>query len=356
MEKVNRAQAAQILVFMTCLMLVIPYFVPAGTFLSAQQPKEDDWVAYPQHITHLASSSNPQGYSPSQIRTAYNLPSQGGNGTTIAIIDAFDTPDILTYFNTFSHQFGLPDNSTGNLLVHKMAATMQTDSGWSSEAALDVEWAHAIAPNATILLVEARSNYGSDLRSAITYATSQPGVVAVSMSWGTPEFSSENSAYYENYFNKPGIAFFASSGDDGSSVLWPAASASVIAVGGTTLNLNSDGTVISEVAWTNSSGGVSAYVPQPTYQANFGLPYTNRAVPDVSYDGNASTGVATYDGSWWKMGGTSAGAPQWAAIYALGLSATNTNLYQRAKSSYSLYFRDITSGSNGAYNATEGMI
>ena len=144
------------------------------------------------------------------------------------------------------------------------------------------------------------------------------------------------------HFNKPGITFFASSGDDGSSVIWPAVSANVVSVGGTTLNLNADGTVISEIAWGNSSGGISTYVAKPAYQTNFGLTYSNRAVPDVSYNGNPSTGVSVYNGTWWKMGGTSAGAPQWAAIHALGLSATNTNLYNKAKSAYSSYFRDIT--------------
>jgi hypothetical protein len=164
----------------------------------------------------------------------------------------------------------------------------------------------------------------------------------------------EGTSYYENHFNKQGIAFFASSGDDGSTVMWPAASASVVGVGGTTLNLNPDGTVISEVAWSNSSGGVSAYVVRPTYQSNLGPTYPNRAVPDVSYNGNASTGVAVYDGTWHKMGGTSAGAPQWAAIHSLGLSATNNNLYNRAKTAVSTYFRDITTGSNYVNQAVAG--
>ena len=209
---------------------------------------------------------------------------------------------------------------------------------WQLEACLDVEWAHAIAPNATILLVEATSASDSDLLSAVDYATSQPGVVAVSMSWGNNEFSSEPSSSFEDHFNKPGITFFASSGDDGTNVMWPAASANVVSVGGTTLNLNSAGKVISETAWGNSSGGVSNYVAKPIFQTNFGLTYPNRAVPDVSYNGDANTGVSVYNGTWWKVGGTSAGAPQWAAIHALGLSATNTNLYARAKSVYSTYF------------------
>ena len=352
MDKVNRIQATQILVFVTCSMFIIAYSVPDRTLLAAQP--EDDWVAHPMYISPFAGSPTPIGYNVTQIRTAYNLPSSGGAGTTIAIIDAYDTPNILNYFNTFSSQYNLPINSTGNFLVHKMAQSMLTDSGWAMETCLDVEWAHAIAPNATILLVEAVDNSDTALLAAVDYATSQPGVVAVSMSWGGEEFSSETNFSHENHFNKPGITFFASSGDDGSSVMWPAASASVVSVGGTTLTLNPDGTVISETAWSDSSGGVSEYVTRPVYQTSYGLTYPNRTVPDVSYNGNPNTGVPVYNGTWWQVGGTSAGAPQWAAIHALGLSATNTNLYQKAISAYSSYFRDIISGSNEVYSAEHG--
>jgi hypothetical protein len=312
----------------------------------------EEWVAHPLYISPFGGSQTPIGYFPSQIRTAYNLPATGGDGATIAIVDAYDTPNILSYFNTFSNRFGLPNNSTGNFLVHKMSQNMQADSDWALETCLDVEWAHAIAPNAKIILVEAVSPSTSALLSAIDYATNQPGVVAVSMSWGNDEFSFEDK--FDNHFNKPGIAFFASSGDDGKNVIWPAASANVISIGGTTLNLNADGAVLSEVAWRNSSGGISRYLARPIYQTNFGLTYTNRSVPDVSYNGNASTGVAVYNGTWWKIGGTSAGAPQWAAIHALGLSVSNTNLYYRAKLAYSSYFRDINEGANYYTSASTG--
>ena len=308
---------------------------------------EDTWVAHPMYVSPYAGSSSPIGYSPAQMRNAYNLPSNGGNGTTIAIVDAYHTPNLESYFNTFSNQYGLPDNTTGNLIVHSM--TSATNSDWALETCLDVEWAHAIAPQAKILLVEAANEYSSSLLAAIDYATSQPGVVAVSLSWGGPEYFGET--FQDSHFNKAGITFFVASGDDGTNVNWPAASAYVVSVGGTTLNLNPDGSVISETAWKNSSGGVSSYVAKPSFQTSFGLNYTRRAVPDVSYNGNATTGVSVYMGSWYKVGGTSAGAPQWAAIHAIGQSANNTNLYARAKASYSSYLRDITQGSNYKYNA-----
>lgn len=304
------------------------------------------------YISPFPSSSTPQGYSVSQIRTAYNLPSSGGNGTTIAIIDAYHTSNILTCYTGFCSQYGLPDNSTGNFKVYTMPGTIGTDGGWAFETSLDVEWAHAIAPDAKILLVEAVDNSYPALLSAVDYATSQSGVVAVSMSWGDNESSVVTS--YDSHFNKPGITFFASSGDDGSFVNWPAVSTKVVSVGGTTLNLNANGGVVSETAWSGSSGGVSHYVAQPGFQTSFGLSYSNRAVPDVSYDGDPSTGVAVYNGTWWKVGGTSVGAPQWAAIHALGLSVTNANLYARAKTAYSSFFRDITTGSNNVNNANVG--
>ena len=164
-----------------------------------------------------------------------------------------------------------------------------------------------------------------------------------------------NPIYYDSMLNSSyGAVFFASSGDNGAEVNWPASSANVVAVGGTTLNLNSNGTVISETGWSGSGGGISAYETIPAYQTSYGLNTTKRSVPDVSYNANPTTGVAVcYNSAWWRFGGTSAGAPQWAAIHALGLSATNTNLYQKAKLAYSSYFRDITSGSNG-YNTTVG--
>ena len=114
----NRIQVTKIIAFVTCLLFFITFAAPPGTFLAAKP--ETVWEARPMFVSVHAGTSTPYGYSPSQIRTAYNLPSSGGAGTTIAIIDAYDTPDILTYFNTFSDTFGLPNNSTGNFLVHPM--------------------------------------------------------------------------------------------------------------------------------------------------------------------------------------------------------------------------------------------
>jgi len=339
---------ASTFIVLAILILVISF--PGIASTAKATTSDNDWTAQPLFHARPAAARGPDPLSPSQIIAAYNLASiTGGAGTTIAIIDAYDAPNIANDLATFSSNFGLP---AATFVEYKMATTIAVDSGWALEISLDVEWAHAIVPQATILLVEARSNSLSDLLSAVSYATTYPGVKAVSMSWGGSEFSTETS--YDSYFSKPGITFFASSGDSGSGVIWPSSSPNVVAVGGTTLNMVGN-TVTSETAWSGSGGGISYYESKPTYQANYGLTYARRAVPDVSYDADPNTGVLVYDSTpyqvlsgWWVVGGTSVGAPQWAAIQALGLNANNNNFYQDAKSaSYSSYFRDITVGSNG---------
>ena len=285
----------------------------------------------------------PTGFTPTQIRNAYNLPETGGTGT-IAIIDAFDCPTVQSDFITFSQQFGLP---TGNLEVHKMRSSIPVDQSWALEISLDVQWAHAIAPNATILLVEAQDASIGSLLSAVSYATHRSDVVAVSMSWGGAEFSGQTN--YDSYFtSNHGVVFFASTGDNGAGVIWPSTSTNVVAVGGTTLVLNPDGSVASETAWSGSGGGISAYVAEPSYQLTYGVTGVNgkRAVPDVSYNSNPATGFPVYtttpyngQSGWLQVGGTSAAAPQWAAIHSLGLSVSNNNLYQDAKGSWLKIFQ-----------------
>ncbi len=124
--------------------------------------------------------------------------------------------------------------------------------------------AHTIAPEATILLVEAASASTSNLLSAVSYAASQKGVVAVSMSWGTNDFSGEQQ--YDSYFETSSVSFFASAGDTGGVVTWPSASANVISVGGTTLTQTATG--YTETAWSSGGGGASAYEPASTYQSS----------------------------------------------------------------------------------------
>jgi subtilase family serine protease len=323
----------------------------------AKSPIDTFNAAPPVRIHHHAVAG-PSGLSPTQVKAAYNLPSTGGTGT-IAIIDAYDSRTIATDLNTFSKTYELPTCSTTTVTCfekHEMSGTVRQNSSWAIEESLDVEWAHAIAPTAKILLVEANSSAGSDLLSAVNYAESRPGVVAISMSWGGPEFSGE-SAYDQDFTSPNHISFFASAGDSGTGVSWPAVSPNVIGVGGTTLNMKGD-TVVSETAWSGSGGGVSRFEPEPTYQHPLVTTSGNfRATPDVSYDADPNTGYPIYDSTryngeagWWQIGGTSAGAPQWAAISTLGTGVTATKLYQDAAANYKNYFRDIVSGTNGTCN------
>ena len=150
-----------------------------------------------------------------------------------------------------------------------------------------------MAPGANIMLVEASSASDSDLLTAVRYAAAHANVV--SMSWGGSEFSGE-SVYDSAYFEQPGVAFVASSGDNGAPASWPAASPNVLSVGGTSLNLGSGSAWSSETGWSGSGGGPSAYEAQPAYQNGVVTQTaTARATPDVAYDANPSTGFAVYD-------------------------------------------------------------
>ncbi len=304
----------------------------------------------PIHI-FKSDTKLPQGISPDQIKKIYNLPKTGGHGT-IAIIDAYDDKTMESDLAVFDKTFNLSECTTKNgcFEQHLMSAKTSANSGWAGETALDVEWAHAIAPNAKILLVEAKTPSGANLLSAIDYAASRTDVVAISMSWGGDE-TVEEKTLDSHFVSKNNAVFFASSGDDGWGASWPAASPNVVSVGGTSLSFKSDGSLNKETAWSGSGGGVSAYEKQPDFQKNYSIPKANgmRAIPDVSYNADPQSGFSTYSNKkWYVVGGTSGAAPQWAAIQSLGLSASDKNLYSdKLSSSYSKYFRDIISGKNG---------
>ena len=170
-----------------------------------------------------------------------------------------------------------------------------------------------MAPGASILLVEANSNSDTDLLAAVQYAENHANVV--SMSWGGGEFPGET-AYDSEYFDKPGVAFVASSGDAGAPASWPAVSPNVLSVGGTVLTLNADNDWSSEVGWSGSGGGPSAYESQPSYQQGVVTQTsTSRANPDVAYDASPSTGFAIYDS--FPYGGTTSTGSRSAARVAV---------------------------------------
>ncbi|MBI3573574.1 S53 family peptidase [Candidatus Kaiserbacteria bacterium] len=303
----------------------------------------------PIHILG-GTSKTPGGMTPSEIKTIYHLPKTGGTGT-IAIVGAYNDASIEKDLNDFSKQFGLPSCTTANGCFEKHIVTAKTavNNGWALETTLDVEWAHAIAPNANILLVEAQTPSGANLLKAVDYAASRTDVVSVSMSWGGAEFP-EETGLDSHFISKSGAVFFASSGDNGAGASWPAASPNVIGVGGTSITLSQSKAFSKESAWEGSGGGVSAYERAPSFQKDYSIPKASgmRAIPDVAYDADPASGFPIVRGGVWRtVGGTSAGAPQWAAIAVLGNGASNTNFYADKAKSGSGYFRDIASGANG---------
>lgn len=333
----------------------------------------------PHFVIFTSNAATPAGspsappttaFTPAQISHAYGFDtvSNHGAGQTIGIVDAYDDPNAEADLAVFNAQFNLPACTSANGCFRKIYGNGKVppvNSNWSMEIALDVEWAHAMAPNAKIVLVETPTNSLSDLINGAVVAV-RNGASVVSMSWTAGEWSGEINS--DKNFVSNGVTYLAASGDAGTGVAYPAASPDVIGVGGTSLTLASGGAYQSETAWSGSGGGISRYEREPSYQAQFGIannPRGYRGVPDVSYDGNPGTGYAVYDSigvsgyaGWFQVGGTSAGTPQWAALIAIAnslraaarkanLSSTDTKLYAIAKAGLNSNFHAVTQGTNG---------
>lgn len=344
----------------------------------------DDVAVNSTNGLHPLTTAGPTGYTPAQIIQAYgfnqvsfgNGVAGNGAGTTIAIVDAYDDPNIAHDLHQFDLAFGLPDPQLTKVNETGGSAMPAANSIWITEIALDVEWSHAIAPAANILLVEANSASLSDLMTAVNYARQAAGVVVVSMSWGAGEFAQETTI--DSNFTTPaghsGVSFVVASGDGGSPVSYPAASPNVLAVGGTSLYLSPSG-YSSESGWSGSGGGISSIESQPAYQNGVVTQSTTqRTNPDVSYDSDPNTGYPVYDSynngtvaPWGQWGGTSAAAPQWSALIAIAdqgrilngqgsLDGSNQllpDIYQLPSAD----FHDVTTGSslgNPVYSAGPG--
>ena len=319
------------------------------------------------------------GYAPSDISHAYgfDLIPIGGDGTgqTITIIDAYGSPTIQSDLDSFCTEFGIPSTTVN--IIKPYGSPSSVNSTWALESTLDVQWAHAMAPGARINLIITPSNNYTML-SAISYATGAQGAKIISMSWGSTNEYNGIASDYSYYLNDLTTSYVASAGDHGFGVSWPAAASNVLSVGGTRLLYNSaSNTVVSETGWSwthdtqgwwATGGGISKYLTKPAFQ-KYWSGYTNRAVPDVSYNADGYTPVqvwftdpVTGVSGWQQVGGTSAGAPQWAALIACRASLGNANptpvnqqMYYLASNptntQYSNCFRDITSGNNG-YSAS----
>jgi len=346
-------------------------------------------VASPLDGTLADGTASPSAISPSEFEAAYginNIKLDGisgtGAGQTIAIIVADDDPDLVNStasnfdqsdLHLFDEQLGLPDPPSFTKVEQTADGTgPAANTAWAEEASLDVEWTHAVAPQASIVLFEAQSAGAVQLldwgvQSAADYA----GVSVVSMSFGFGEFPGETD--YDSVFQTPaghsGVTFVASTGDQGAPADYPAFSPDVVAVGGTQLNLTGSGAYSSETGYDNSGGGISEFEPKPSFQSGLSQSSSSRLTPDVSIDGDPNTGVDVYDSynggyanKWYKIAGTSLSAPSWAGLIAIAdqgrasdkLSAlTGSQTLSKIYSIPSTDFHDITSGDNG-YSAGPG--
>src|SRR5262245_20123144 len=328
------------------------------------------------------------GLTPAQVRHAYGLDdiANQGDGQTIGIIIPLHNPTIKSDVDVFSATFGLPRCTTadcnwletrfypeGVVPVPDAACSSSCLQLFQLESALDVEWAHAIAPKARIVLVET-SRYVADLLDAGDVAIAS-GASVISISWAVPENgrSKVDRLALNSRFIKPHVAFVAAAGDSGNysclgvaSLCWPATSSYVTGVGGTTLQLNSQGDYSTENAWKGGGGGFSLYEDVPGYQKQSN-PHATRGVPDVAYHADPQSGFVVYDSNpylgstgWQEIGGTSAGAPQWAALMAIAnsvrrkaapskapLTGSNPHLYAIATDpGYASNYHDVTAGNN----------
>jgi subtilase family serine protease len=271
-----------------------------------------------------------------------------GGSRAIAIVDAYHYPTAASDLSVFSNQFGLPQANFQ--VVYANGRQPPVDGNWNVEEALDIEWAHAMAPGAKIYLVEAASSNFSDLLQAVSVANSlvsQAGGGEVSMSWGGSEFSSETS--YDVYFTQSGIVYFASSGDS-PGVIWPSTSRNVVSVGGTSLSRNpANGSFQQELAWQSGGGGPSVYESRPGYQnAISAIVGNQRGTPDIAADADPSTGVWVYAyPAWYIVGGTSVAAPVWAGMVNAANKFYSTSQNELSAVYTSQGTTDITSGSCG---------
>jgi subtilase family serine protease len=289
----------------------------------------------------------------------------------IAVVTAYDYPTAENDLAVFSSTYHLPACTSASGCFRKVYASGKqpaANGGWAQEAALDIEWSHAMAPNARIVLVEAASNSSTDLLPAIDVASSlvspkAAGFGQVSMSWGFSEFAGE--ARWDSHFQTRGVVYFASSGDAGGQRTYPCTSPYAVCVGGTTIHRDSSGNFVSETAWSGSGGGPSPYESRPTFQNSIvSIVGNHRGAPDLSFDADPHSGVIAYDSTpyggvsgWLIFGGTSVSAPSVAGIVNLAAHFYNSSgieLSTMYSNSGTRNFRDIVSGSAGSYTAKPG--
>ena len=309
--------------------------------------------AIPMATAPLASA-----LSPAQLRAAYNLNGASGAGRTVAIVDAYGYPNLERDLGIYRAQYGMPACTTANgclTVIDQNGGTNlpRTNVGWAQEQALDLDAVSAACPDCKIVMVQTKTNSFTNLGQGVITASQRPGVVAISNSYGGGDASD---ATYGTYYNHPGIAVTASTGDNGyQGASYPASSTYVTAVGGTSLKMSGT-TRVSETVWSGAGSGCSTLNTALAAAASFNTGCAKRAMADVSAAADPNTGgLSVYapttarNSSWSQYGGTSESAPIIASVYALaGGGYSNATPYQHPGSLF-----DITSGSNGSCPTTQ---
>ena len=302
-------------------------------------------------------ASAPVGYGPTDLQAAYALPSDdGGDGMTVAIVDAYDDPNAERDLATYREAFGLPACTTANHCFRKVDQSgghsyPTVDEGWSQEISLDLDMVSAVCPNCHILLVEAQSSSQSNLGLAVNTAV-RLGADAVSNSYGGPDASDSS---YGRYYHHAGVAITASAGDSGYGVSYPASSKWVTAVGGTTLRRSTRARRgWTEGVWDNTGSGCSTR-NTTTWQSSSTTGCDGRAVADIAAVADPATGVAVYDSltyegtdGWLTFGGTSASSPIIAAAFALAGNTEDVADGSYVWAHHRGGVNDVMSGSNGS--------
>jgi subtilase family serine protease len=302
----------------------------------------------------LMPFATPSGYGPTDLRSAYALPSTtAGSGQTVAIVDAFNDPHAAADLAVYRSQYGLPACTAASGCFKQVSQTgtstlPKTNAGWATEESLDMDMVSSVCPLCHIILVEATTASNTNLGLAVDEAA-KLGANAISNSYGGSDVSD---ATWGKYYDHPGIAVTASAGDSGYGVSYPASSTYVTGVGGTTLRTASNSRGWTETAWNGTGSGCGAHNAKTSGQGTVTTSCTHKAVADVSAVANPSTGVAVYDSTaysgsvgWQVYGGTSVASPIIASVYALAGVSANDNPSQPYAHASSLF--DVTSGSNG---------
>ncbi len=306
------------------------------------------------------------------------LTNPSGGAKTIVIVDAYDNPTIALDAAVFTAQFGVtplgPSNfevvyapfggdTPGSCRTTAPRPPPSTGTGWAIEASLDIQYAHAMAPKATIILVEAQSNSNIDLDCGVAVGNKilqASGGGEISMSFGGSEYPEE--VLEDPIFTAPGVVYFASTGDD-PGVSYPSVSPNVVAVGGTSTSRNAlTGNFRFENTWQVGGGGTSIFEPRPPYQNGIvSLVGGLRGVPDVAADSNPTTGVWVFNssfdvadcpsGCWFIVGGTSLASPLWAGITnaAGGFSSSSAAELTKLYGDPAAVFNDVSVGTCGIF-------